>query len=148
MSEISESISSFNLASMDVSIPIQLKHVVKTSDRAFNFKMSHLLEKIKEIASFILRFSISALFYWVNPSLFAIGFIGGMIFNDQTHCSIKKIKEVWKNQKIIGTFIGSFACVLSLPVTLATASILWSAHMGALLSNEAQRQAPKQTQQQ
>ena len=153
MSEISDSMSSFNFmqpltspetdTAAHVPSSFLLTRLIKTSNNSGKIQKSNcLVTKIKDIACVILNFSISGLFYWLNPSLFAIGFMAGMILNEQTKDSIQKIKEVWKNQRLFGTFIGSLACVLSLPVTLATASILWSAHMGALLSEEAQKQVP------
>ena len=102
-------------------------------------KISCVIEKVKQVAQFILKASLSAFLYWVNPSLFAIGFIAGIVIDDQVRCAIQKIKAVWKNQKITGTLLGGFACALSLPVSLATASILWSAHLGSLVTAEAQK---------
>ena len=118
---------------------MQIKPIAKAAPSSFKAKMNFLIEKIKQVASLILTVSISALLYWVNPSLFAIGFITGIIIDDHVRCAIQKIKDVWTNQKFTGTFIGGFACALSMPVTLAAASILWSANLGACMTKEAQR---------
>lgn len=99
----------------------------------FAKKIKFIADKVKEVASPILKASISAFLYWVNPSLFAIGFIAGIVFDDHVSYAIQKIKNVWKNQELTGCLIGSFACALSLPVSLAAASLLWSAHLGSLM---------------
>lgn len=115
----------------------------KNSSLSYNDKIKPIIEKVKQVALFILKVGISALLYWVNPSLFAIGFIAGIILDDQVRVAIQKIKNVWSSQKIAGTLLGGFACTLSMPVTLATASLLWSAHLGSLMTPEA---APLATQ--
>jgi hypothetical protein len=92
-----------------------------------------IIEKVKEVANPILKAGITAFLYWVNPSLFAIGFIGGIVFDEHVRYAIQKIKNVWKNQELAGCLIGSFACALSLPVSLAAASLLWSAHFGSFM---------------
>ena len=99
---------------------------------SYRDKILHIAEKVKQVALFILTIAVTVLLYWVNPSLFAIGFIAGIIFDEQIREAIQKIKDVWNNQKLVGTLFGSFACALSMPVTLATASLLWSAHFGSL----------------
>ena len=96
-------------------------------------KFHPLIDKVKEVARSVLNATISAFFYWVNPSLFAIGFITGIIIDDKVRYAIQKIKSVWKNQTLKGCLIGTFACGLSLPVTLATATLLWSADFGSLM---------------
>lgn len=93
-----------------------------------------VIEKVKEIALVIFVVAVSCLLFWVNPTICALGFLAGIIFEDQVKAAIQKIKDVWSNQKIAGTLIGTFACALSMPVTLATASLLWSAHFGSLVS--------------
>lgn len=96
-------------------------------------KAHAIIEKVKGVAHLILKASISAFLYWVNPSLFAIGFIAGVVFDEHVRNAIQKIKSVWKNQELAGCLIGSFACTLSLPVSLAAASLLWSAHFGSII---------------
>lgn len=97
-------------------------------------KICSIAQKVGKVALLALAVGVTALLYWVNPSLFAMGFIAGIIFDEQVREAIQKIKDVWNNQKIIGTLFGVFACGLSMPVTLATASLLWSAHFGSLMT--------------
>lgn len=93
-----------------------------------------VVQKVEEVASFVIASALSALLFWVNPSLFAFGFFAGIIFDENVETAIQKIKNVWINQKVAGCIFGTFACWISLPVTLATASMLWPAHLGSLLS--------------
>ena len=95
-----------------------------------------LIEKIKEIASFVLTVAVGSFLFWVNPTIFALGFLAGIIFDDQVREAIQKIKSVWNRQKLANCIICTVAGALSLPVTLATASLLWSAHLGSMLSDK------------
>lgn len=119
-------------------VKAQVHDITKTTS-SFRDKVKHVVEKVKQVAIVILSVALSTFLYWVNPSLFAIGFIAGIILDDQVRCAIQKIKDVWKSQKLAGTLFGGLACTLSMPVTIATASLLWSAHLGSLMSAEAQR---------
>lgn len=95
-----------------------------------------VIEKVKEVALVVFVVAISSLLFWVNPTICAFGFLAGIIFEDQVRSAIQKIKDVWSSQKVTGALITTVACALSMPVTLATASLLWSAHFGSLLSEE------------
>lgn len=112
---------------------VSIKAITKTSSSSFMDKIRYVAEKVKKVALLALTVGITALLYWVNPSLFAIGFIAGIIFDEQVREAIQRIKDVWNNQKLVGTLFGAFACGLSMPVTLATASLLWSAHFGSMM---------------
>lgn len=117
---------------------LKSQSTVKTPS-CFIDKVKNVMEKVKQVALFILKTAISVLLYWVNPSLFAVGFMAGIIFDDQVRYAIQKIKDVWKTQKFTGTLFGGIACVLSMPVSIASASLVWSAHLGSLMSAEAQK---------
>lgn len=106
---------------------------------SFRSKVNLVIEKVKQATFYILTALISAALYWINPSLFAIGFIAGIIMDAHTKVAIEKITDVWKRQKVTVTLFGSVACGLSLPATLATAAVLWSANLGSLWSAETQR---------
>lgn len=114
--------------------------VTKKLSTSFMDKIRCVAEKVGKVALLALALGITALLYWVNPSLFAIGFIAGVVFDEQVKEAIQKIKDVWNNQKIVGTLFGVFACGLSMPVTLATASLLWSAHFGSLMTHNVKEQ--------
>jgi hypothetical protein len=117
-----------------VAVSTKARFTVRNSSPTFRERICKVTEKVKQIAQFILKAAFTSFLYWVNPSLFAIGFIAGIILDDQVRCAIQKIKNVWVNQKLAGCLFGTFACGLSMPVTLATASLLWSAHFGSLIT--------------
>lgn len=98
-----------------------------------------LLEKIVNVVKVIFKAAVSIFLYWTNPSLFAIGFIAGIIFDDHVEFAIQKIKNIWKSQPWSFSLLGGFASALSLPVTLATGSFLWAANWGSVMSREATR---------
>ena len=98
----------------------------------------NLLQKIKEVAKFIFMTSLSLFLYWTNPSLFAMGFITGIIYDDQVREMIKKIQIIWMTQtwKSCIFVVASF---LSLPVTLAAGSFIWGAHLGKKLAQDTKK---------
>lgn len=94
--------------------------------------INHLVEKVKYVARFILKASLSAFLYWINPSLFAMGFVAGVAFDENIQQVNRKIQEIWNHLSYPEAVVGCFFAGLSLPVTLATTTILWSAYLGAL----------------
>jgi hypothetical protein len=97
----------------------------------FMDKIWCVVQRVQDVAIIALYATFSAFLFQVNPSLFAIGFIVGIIFDENVEPAIQKIKNVWVNT---GYFLGAVAYVLSAPVTIATTTLLWSSHIGALLS--------------
>jgi len=108
-----------------------LKAKTITTNPSCMTRVWNLIQKVVKVATITL---VSAFFFWINPSLVAISFIAGIIFDEHVEMATQKIKNVWKNQAVTGCIIGTFACALALPVTIATASILWSANFGSFLS--------------
>jgi hypothetical protein len=96
-------------------------------------------QKICDIATNVFKVVVGLILYWTNPSLFAMGIIVGVIFDDKVAEVIGKIKNIWKAQPLAICFFGGFASFLALPVTLATSSILWAANWGSYMSREAQK---------
>lgn len=97
------------------------------------------LQKVWNVAVLVFKGALSLFFYWTNPSLFAIGFITGIVLDDKVRFAIRKIKDVWKTQPWGMTIIGGVASFFSLPVSIAAGSIFWAANIGSKMSHEAQR---------
>jgi hypothetical protein len=102
-----------------------------------------LLEKVARVASFIFKVLISIFLFWINPSLVSLGFVLGVVADEQCSRGIQKIYNVWKSQPWGVCFVGIFAGILSLPVTLGVGSCLWGAYGGAMISHEAQKMIPQ-----
>lgn len=102
-------------------------------------KQNSICQKIWNIAKNIFKVALSIFLYCTNPTLCAVGFITGIIYDEQVRNAIKKIKGVWTTQPLSIAIIGGVASFLSLPVTLAASSFLWAAHIGSAMSREAQR---------
>ena len=98
-----------------------------------------ILQRIAKVASIVFKAIISFFLYWINPSLFSLGFILGIVADDQCKKGIEKIHNVWKSQPWSVCILGVAACILSLPVTLGTSSCLWGAYLGSTISRQAQK---------
>jgi len=96
--------------------------------------IKYLAEKVKQVALFIFKASLSVCLYWINPSFFAMGFIGGIAFDEKVQHTVGKIQAVWNHLSYAETAVGCFLCALSLPVTMVTSTLLWSAYLGAKAS--------------
>jgi hypothetical protein len=111
--------------------------VCSTPDKPF------IWQKICNVAKTIFKAALSVFLYWTNPTIFSIGFLAGVIRDDQVRQVIQKITGVWNTlwnaQPLSISFFGGLAGFLSLPVTLAASSLLWAAHLGSIMSREAQR---------
>lgn len=119
----------------------KLTEVTPKSD-AVIFLNNHcpaLLKKIWEVAKLVFFTSIGLFLYWTNPTLFAMGFITGIIYDENVRNAIKKIKMIWVTQTWKSCLIGGVASFLSLPVTLATSSFIWGAQLGYRMSQEGQK---------
>lgn len=87
----------------------------------------------------IVQASLGALFYWINPTLFAVGFIAGIFFDEQVASGIEKIKNVWKTQPFALSLVFIGAGYLVLPVVFGASSLLGGAHLGSTMSQNAQK---------
>lgn len=96
------------------------------------------LKKVCHAALFIFKSSLSLALYWINPSLFAVGFFVGIAFDQEVSKAIEKIKNIWKTQPWNLCLIAAVAGFCSLPVTLAVGSLLWSSSLGSTMSKKAQ----------
>lgn len=126
------------IPSMENSIPLPLTKGSKLA----NFKLLNpktlinekTLEKVRLIAKFTLDLLVGVTLFWTNPSLFAIGYLNGIILDVQIEKSLIKIHNILKTQTSGALGLIGLASILSLPVTLAAGSILWSASLGSSMS--------------
>ena len=110
---------------------------VEVAKAAADHKKSNrasLFSRICSAATVAFKTLAATALYWINPSLFAIGFFAGIIYDKQAESATEKIRNIWLNQPWVGTAFIAFACALSLPVSLAAGSLLMSAHLGSSLS--------------
>jgi hypothetical protein len=107
-------------------------------------KQPTLLEKICKVAQIVFSGLLSIFLYWVNPSLFAIGFVTGILFDDKITETMKKICAIWNAQPWSICVLLGGAALLSLPVTLATCTSLWGSYLGSTLSQESQKELQAQ----
>ncbi|MEI8124998.1 MAG: hypothetical protein WCG42_04535 [Parachlamydiaceae bacterium] len=94
-----------------------------------------LIAKIKDVAHFTFKGLLNIALYWLNPSLYAIGFLGGVVFEKQANHAIDKINSVWKKQHWQTCSLLTLGCIISKPIVLAAGSILCGAQLGAHLQN-------------
>ncbi|NGX42924.1 MAG: hypothetical protein K940chlam7_01212 [Chlamydiae bacterium] len=100
-------------------------------------KWREVLSKIWGIAKKVLFGLAGAGLFFINPTLFAIGFVIGIIWDKKVQEVIERIKTIWKMQTWSVLLLTSVASVLSIQVTLATASTLFASNLGSLLSHKA-----------
>lgn len=106
------------------------------SPHLLNRYCPNLLQKISEIAKTVLFAGICLFLYWTNPTLFAIGFIAGIIYDESVQQAIDKIKAYWLTLNWKSSLIGGIASFLSLPVTFAAGSIFLGAYLARISPHE------------
>lgn len=98
-------------------------------------------QKIWMVASAIFKTCLGIFLYRLNPVLFAIGFITGIIADEKVKGSIKKITDLWQEQSRPIKAFTIFATFLSMPVTLGTATLIFSSYYGSKISLKAQQRS-------
>lgn len=107
----------------------------------FKTELPKITGKVLEVATLITKIAVACFLYWMNPTLFAVGFVLGMIFPEKMEKTIHKIKEIWNRQPISMMVLLGTAAVLSLPVFMATASVLMGGYAGYKLAKEDAKQS-------
>lgn len=96
----------------------------------------NFLRGAKKVAIICLKLVAAIGTFFMNPTVFAIGFIVGIVFDEQFRDLIDKIVRIWTRQKIAMTLLLVVAGFLSLPVTLAVGSFLYAGYLGSSLAQE------------
>ncbi len=101
------------------------------------------LAKVKKYAKkafkLIAEAAVAVVCFLTNPSIFAVGFLIGIVFDKKVQVAVDKIVKVWKYQTWPMLAITGLAAFLSLPVTCATGSFVYATHLGSKISQEAQK---------
>jgi hypothetical protein len=118
---------------------LSFKEVSNNKIRYSSSREPTLIQKVAKIVLILFKTLVSLFLYWTNPSIFALGFIIGIVFDDQCKKGVEKIKNVWGSQPWSMCIIGTAATALSLPVTLGAGSFLWGAYLGASISKQTHR---------
>ena len=92
------------------------------------------LPKIKEIAIEVFKAIAAAVLFVLNPTIFAVGVIIGVVWDQKSDETIDKIVNIVKKQPfpvVLALGIGSILC---LQVTLGASSFLYGAYIGSKLA--------------
>ena len=101
-------------------------------------KWGNVLSKIWNVAKTVLFGLIGAALFATNPTLFAIGFIAGIIWDKKVQEISEKIIMIWKTQTWGALILTGIASFLSLQVTWAAGSVLYAANLGSKMAQRAQ----------
>ncbi len=122
-------------------------------------RVQRVCDIVKQLAINVLKLAATVAVYWVNSSLFALGFVTGVVV-DGLKCSqyctcnrvkgtINKIKQVWSTQRWGSSVLLGLGAFLSLPVIMAVTSFGVGAHVGSKMVRDASKfangQHPKNT---
>lgn len=100
-------------------------------------KWERILSKIWSITKKILFGLVGVAFFLMNPCIFVIGFITGIIWDKKAQEVIDKIIMIWKKQTLGMAILTGVATFFALQVTWATASFLYAANLGSMISRMA-----------
>ncbi|MCB1135378.1 MAG: hypothetical protein KDK78_03820 [Chlamydiia bacterium] len=100
-----------------------------------------LWKRVMNVAIPILKFTAVTAAYIINPSLFVVGAVIGVICHQTMREVAHKIQTIWQEQDWAGRmFIGTLV-LFSLPIFTAAATFLAGAHCGAVVTAEALKRA-------
>lgn len=122
--------------------------------------MPSLLQSVKSLTNgvalnILAQVGISSMLFYLHHNLFTLGFIAGFVYDNQFKEVEKKVNEVYMKQQtslqqVLFFGGGAFIAILTMPASIAIASLYDSARWGALLSesrlsnNQAQPQPKSQ----
>jgi hypothetical protein len=101
-------------------------------------KWEKILSKIWNVVKTVLYGLLGAALFATNPTLFAIGFIAGIIWDKKVQEISEKIINIWKTQTWGVLLLTGIASFLSLQVTWAAGSVLYAANLGSKMAQRAQ----------
>lgn len=90
-------------------------------------------KKIVQIVKFVFIVTVSAALYLANPSLFALGFVVGLVIDDKVRETVAKVKTICKRHPwvVVVVGVGSF---LALPVAIAVGSFVSGAYVSSKIA--------------
>lgn len=100
------------------------------------FLKSSLISKIKGVAKFVFKSLVCLAFFQINPSLFAAGFIVGIVLNTQIELTAQKVKSIWNRQPWTSCLLIMFGGLISMPVVAAAGTIFCGANLGSSLARD------------
>lgn len=102
-------------------------------------KWSSILDKIWSVTKLIFIGLVGAAMFATNPTLFAIGFIAGVIWDNKVQEIVEKVIGIWKSQPWSVLILTGIASFLALQVTWAAGSVLYAANLGCQMAKRAQQ---------
>jgi hypothetical protein len=97
---------------------------------------SSIGETVWNTAKLIAKIATALFLYYINPPLFALGFLIGVIFPEKMEETVAKIQRIWNKQPLPMMLILGFGAILSLPVFLASSSMIVGGYVGCQMSKE------------
>lgn len=106
-------------------------------------KWSSILNKIWSVTKLIFIGLLGVAMFATNPTVFAIAFIGGVIWDKKVQETVEKVMDIWKSQPWSVLILTGIASFLSIQVTWAAGSILYAANLGRMMVKYSQNYKPK-----
>jgi len=101
-------------------------------------KWKVVLNKVWRVTRIILAGLAGAAMFATNPTVFTLGFISGVIWDNKVQEIIDKVKSIWKSQTWGVLLLTGIASFLALQVTWAAGSVLFAANLGCIMAQRAQ----------
>lgn len=101
-------------------------------------RLDEFTSKVFEVAKTIIKVVACLFLYYMNPTLFAVGFVLGALYPKKMEETVEKINKIFEDSKKIFPLmlVIGFGALLSLPVFLATASVLMGGYAGSQFVKE------------
>lgn len=85
-----------------------------------------LSDRVYEVGITMLKFLV----FLLQPKLFIIGFVCGIVWDQTCHSAVEKIKAVWTQQSFVGKTLIVVGGLLGLPSVFLAACFLTAASLG------------------
>jgi len=112
---------------------------ISLSERQREEEWKSRFAKIWNVASKIFFVLMHTLCYAMNPTLYCIAFVAGVIYCHQVHELVQKVQSWCRRNPWPSLTIAGVAGFLCIQVAWASVSVLFAAHLGAALSQNEEK---------
>ncbi len=122
--------------------PLQLNQLfpsnIGVSIKKTKAEKTSLISKIGHVAKNILIAGVGIALFVTNSTVFAIGFVVGIIWDKATERVVNKIKAIWNKQPWAVLIVSGIGAFLALEVAMAAGTFLYGANLGSKISLRSQ----------
>ena len=105
-------------------------------DNGWKQKVKKLFSRVWDIVCVIFKAMTLAVLLFINPTIFALSFAVGAIWDEEAKRIVNKIEHLVTTQKLFSGMCLAAGAFIALPVTLAALTIYGGLRLGVYMNSE------------